>query len=86
MSIFLIDDTGVVLVPSSTGYFGDMHIGARYEVSGEETPALTATASQQQQPVNPPNLFRFGARPVASAGRAGNAAPAHIGRMYSRFV
>ncbi|KAJ4946378.1 hypothetical protein JOQ06_024045, partial [Pogonophryne albipinna] len=67
-SIYLIAET-VVLLPSSLGYLGNIEREGRYEVCGEEA----STPSSSGHPA-PPNLFRFGGRPVASAGRPGPAA------------
>ncbi|KAK9519995.1 hypothetical protein VZT92_022682 [Zoarces viviparus] len=81
-SLYLVSETGVVLVPSVTGFFGEVVVQDRYEVCGDETPAATASLPVPQPQ---PNLFRFGARPVASAGRSGPAT-AQAGRSFSRSI
>jgi len=85
-SIYLISKTAVVLLPSSSGYIGNIEVSGRYEVCGEEGPTAQVQLPTHPHPAQPTgNRFRFATRPVASAVRSGPA-PAPAARSFSRFV
>ncbi|KAF1384195.1 hypothetical protein PFLUV_G00139810 [Perca fluviatilis] len=83
-SIYLISETGVVRLPSSTGYIGEIEISGRYEVCGEEGPTTPVPLPTHPHPAQR-SLFRFGTRPVASAVRSGPV-PAPATRSFSRSI
>ncbi|KAI4796118.1 hypothetical protein KUCAC02_029430 [Chaenocephalus aceratus] len=70
------------MLPNSLGYFGNTESEWRYEVCGDDVSTPSSSGPPAPQPAQP-NLFRFGGRPVASAGRAG---PAAAVRTYSRGI
>ncbi|KAI4786109.1 hypothetical protein KUCAC02_037342 [Chaenocephalus aceratus] len=70
------------MLPNSLGYFGNTESEWRYEVCGDDVSTPSSSGPPAPQPAQP-NLFRFGGRPVASAGRAG---PAAAVRTFSRGI